>query len=330
MAGNWEGFYFDYDVDSDGSLSRAISADGTARKNYSLFGDAVSFNPTYSTNKYSLVFTAFTGVDHHQRSVTFCGALIVKEDYESFNWVFSHFLIAMLGKEPDYIITDQHPGIIKYVRLVFKTARHQFCMWNILNKVPSKFGVMRDDYHDFMRLLNDIMWDDDLEAEEFDGQWNSMVQKHGISDNDLFADTYDIRKHWVMAHCRDLKMGFVMRTTQRSESENSFFKRFEHKSGMLVEFWMNFESAMDQQRHTQKRLDNDNKHSSPKTSTPLDLEKFGAKVYTHTAFKTFQKEVLYSIDTCKAGGFEERGELEVTIVKHAQRGTNYDVNFNRG
>ncbi|XP_074265338.1 protein FAR-RED IMPAIRED RESPONSE 1-like [Silene latifolia] len=32
---------------------------------------------------------------------------------------------------------------------------------------------------------------------------------------------------WVMAHCRDLDMGGVMRTTQRSESENSFFKRFE-------------------------------------------------------------------------------------------------------
>ncbi|XP_074315091.1 protein FAR1-RELATED SEQUENCE 7-like [Silene latifolia] len=40
------GFYFDYDLDDDGSLR----------------------------------------VDHHKRSVTFCGALIAREDYESFNW----------------------------------------------------------------------------------------------------------------------------------------------------------------------------------------------------------------------------------------------------
>ncbi|XP_074298525.1 protein FAR1-RELATED SEQUENCE 5-like [Silene latifolia] len=58
------GFYFDYDLDDDGSLRRAIWADG---------------------------------VDHHKRSVTFCGALVAREDYESFNWVFSRFLQAMGG-----------------------------------------------------------------------------------------------------------------------------------------------------------------------------------------------------------------------------------------
>ncbi|XP_074288794.1 protein FAR1-RELATED SEQUENCE 5-like [Silene latifolia] len=68
------GFYFDYDVDDDGSLRRAIWADGTARDNYKIFGDAVSFDPTYSTNKYSMVFTPFTGVDHHKRSVAFSWA----------------------------------------------------------------------------------------------------------------------------------------------------------------------------------------------------------------------------------------------------------------
>ncbi|XP_074300727.1 protein FAR1-RELATED SEQUENCE 5-like [Silene latifolia] len=86
------GFYFDYDLDDDGSLHRAIWADGTARDNYKIFGDAMSFDPTYSTNKYSMVFTPFIGVDHHKRSVTFCGALIAREDYESFNLVFSWFL----------------------------------------------------------------------------------------------------------------------------------------------------------------------------------------------------------------------------------------------
>ncbi|XP_074303037.1 uncharacterized protein LOC141637459 [Silene latifolia] len=118
MAGNQEGLYYDYDVDSDGSLTRAIWTVGIARKNYSLFGDAVSFDPTYWTNKYSM------------------------------------------------------------------TARHRFYMWHILKKVPCKFSVTRDDYHDFMILLNEIMWDEDLEAEEFDAQWIFMVQKHGIGDND--------------------------------------------------------------------------------------------------------------------------------------------------
>ncbi|XP_074305689.1 protein FAR1-RELATED SEQUENCE 5-like [Silene latifolia] len=84
MAENRSGFYFDYEVDKDNSLRRAIWANRTARRNYSVFGDAVSYDPTYSTNKYDMTFTPFTGVDHRKRSVTFCWALIAYEDHESF------------------------------------------------------------------------------------------------------------------------------------------------------------------------------------------------------------------------------------------------------
>ncbi|XP_074290745.1 protein FAR1-RELATED SEQUENCE 5-like [Silene latifolia] len=112
------GFYFDYDLDHDGSLRRAIWADGTARDNYKIFGDAVSFDPTYSTNKYSMVFTPFTGVDHHKRSG------------------------------------------------------------------PSKFGVSRSDYNEFMCKIIDIIWDDELEAEEFDDIWEQIIEDHGVGVND--------------------------------------------------------------------------------------------------------------------------------------------------
>ncbi|XP_074285013.1 protein FAR1-RELATED SEQUENCE 5-like [Silene latifolia] len=74
MAQNRQVFYFDYEVDKDNRLRRTIWADRTARRNYSVFGDAVSYDPTYSTNKYDMIFTPFTGIDHHKRSVTFCGA----------------------------------------------------------------------------------------------------------------------------------------------------------------------------------------------------------------------------------------------------------------
>ncbi|XP_074277139.1 protein FAR1-RELATED SEQUENCE 9-like [Silene latifolia] len=131
-----------------------------------------------------------------------------------------------------------------------------------------------------------------------------------------------------MAHCRVLKMVSIMRTTQRSKRENSFFKRFEHKSGTLVEFWIRFKSTMDQQRHTQKQLDNNDNHSSAKTSTHLALESHAAKVYTYSAFYTFKEEAIYSIDTCRTGGFTERGELEVTTVKDSSRGTNFEVAYN--
>ncbi|XP_074314094.1 protein FAR1-RELATED SEQUENCE 5-like [Silene latifolia] len=40
-------------------------------KNYMLFGEVLSADATYGTNKYDMVFVPFTGVDHHKRCITF-------------------------------------------------------------------------------------------------------------------------------------------------------------------------------------------------------------------------------------------------------------------
>ncbi|XP_074267019.1 protein FAR-RED IMPAIRED RESPONSE 1-like [Silene latifolia] len=160
----------------------------------------------------------------------------------------------MGGKEPNYIITDQDPGILKAVPLVFKKARHRFCMWHIMKKVPTKYGVTREDYIVFIRKINTIIWDEDIEAAEFDARWEEIGEEHGLNNIDWFKEMFSKRNQWVMAHCRDLEMGA---------------------------------SAMDQQRRTHKKLDNEDKHTSPKMDTHLALEADGAKVYTHKVFKEF-------------------------------------------
>ncbi|KAK9706959.1 hypothetical protein RND81_07G163700 [Saponaria officinalis] len=292
LAETRDDFYFDYEVDVDNSLVRAVWADGTSRRNYSVFGDAVSFDPTYSTNKYSM---------------------------------------AIGGKKPHYIITDQDPGIIASVANVFKTARHRFCMWHIMNKVPVKYGSSAKDFQVFIRKLNAIVWDEDLEADEFDIRWGEIMEEHGVGpEHDWFEGVFKIRRQWVMAHCRDLKMGSVLRTTQRSESENNFFKKFENNSGSLVDFWMRFESAIDQQRHTRKKLDNDNRQSSPKLVTQLPIEIHGARVYTHELFADFQQELISSTSGLSARGFSEKDGVETTTLKDRFSGKVFEVKFNPG
>ncbi|WOH14715.1 hypothetical protein DCAR_0934237 [Daucus carota subsp. sativus] len=44
-------FFYEYDVDPAGNLTKLFWADSTARRNYELYGDAVSFDPTFNTNK---------------------------------------------------------------------------------------------------------------------------------------------------------------------------------------------------------------------------------------------------------------------------------------
>jgi hypothetical protein len=199
-----------------------------------------------------------------------------------------------------------------------------------MNKVPIKYEATKNDYPEFLKKLNAIVWDEELDPVEFDRKWAETMDDHGVGDGDWFADAYKIRGQWVMAHCRDLKMGGVMRTTQRSESENSFFKKFQNNHGTLVEFWMRFESAMDQQRYSQKKLDHDNRHSTPKTFSHMPIEVDGSKLYTHAVFEAFKEEVKCAMTTCSVSGFKLVNEVEVTTVKDALRDREVEVHYNAG
>ncbi|XP_074299566.1 protein FAR1-RELATED SEQUENCE 5-like [Silene latifolia] len=85
-------FYFAYDVDSQNRLTKFFWADATCIRNYSFFGDAVSFDPTYGTNKYDMAFTPFTGVNHHIKSVLFAGCLCYTRMTSPSNGPFKAFL----------------------------------------------------------------------------------------------------------------------------------------------------------------------------------------------------------------------------------------------
>ncbi|KAK9733985.1 hypothetical protein RND81_04G106000 [Saponaria officinalis] len=165
-----------------------------------------------------MVFTPFTGVDHHKRSIFFGASLLSNEDEESFKWTFENFMKAMSQKEPQYIITDQDPAIKNAVRSVFKKSRHRFCMWHIMGKVTDKVGssICRDT--DFLSRLNSIVWDSDLEPFEFEEKWTELMNDFEMADHSWFSAMFAIRKNWIPAYHRDLPMGCILRTTQSAHS----------------------------------------------------------------------------------------------------------------
>ncbi|XP_019158355.1 PREDICTED: protein FAR1-RELATED SEQUENCE 5-like [Ipomoea nil] len=68
-------------------LCRAFWAEPIAKENFSAFGEVVSFDATYGTNRYGMVLVPFTGVDNHKRGVTFAMGLISREDVDSYVWL---------------------------------------------------------------------------------------------------------------------------------------------------------------------------------------------------------------------------------------------------
>lgn len=48
------GYFFEYELDEEDHLCRAFWADPMGKKNYALYGDMVSFDTTYQTNRYCI------------------------------------------------------------------------------------------------------------------------------------------------------------------------------------------------------------------------------------------------------------------------------------
>ncbi|KAG6641364.1 hypothetical protein CIPAW_09G068500 [Carya illinoinensis] len=59
-----DGFVSNMDVD-DGRLRNVFWADARSRAAYEYFGDVVTFDTTYLTNRYGMPFAPFVGVNHH-------------------------------------------------------------------------------------------------------------------------------------------------------------------------------------------------------------------------------------------------------------------------
>ncbi|XP_074315208.1 protein FAR1-RELATED SEQUENCE 2-like [Silene latifolia] len=136
-------------------------------------------------------FAPFTGIDNHKKSITFGCVLLDHEDDDSFIWAFQQFLKAMGGKEPNYIINDQDAGIINAVPAVFKKARHRFCMWHIMKKVTDKVGSTICKETDFLSRLNNVVWSEYLEPEEFEENWAKVISEFSLEENKWLTDKFE-------------------------------------------------------------------------------------------------------------------------------------------
>ncbi|KAH6780601.1 hypothetical protein C2S52_011838 [Perilla frutescens var. hirtella] len=266
-------------------------ADPISRRNFSLFGDVVLFDATYRTNRYSMIFATFTGKDNHVKLVTFGAVLMSGEDAECYSWVL-----------PD--------------------TRHRLWMWHIMFKVPDKLLAHIRKNKTFRKRLNSIVWSDCKHITDFEVIWNEIMVEFGLTDDSWFKILYDIREDWVPAYFRDLPMSGLCRTTSISESVNSFYSKFLRSKSNLVEFLMNFDSALDSHRHARAYLDSVDESSMPQLKTPFAFEKHAATVYTMNKFYEVQKEIEDACYVCRVCNISENDSVVVLEVKDGFGATN--------
>ncbi|KAK1380234.1 hypothetical protein POM88_026978 [Heracleum sosnowskyi] len=301
-------FAYEYQTDSSGHLTRIFWVDARGRESYDLFGDVLSVDATYRTNKYSMVFVPFIGIDNHGKSITFAAALLDKEDTTNFAWLFEVFL-RIMGRPPKCIITDQCPAMRAVIPNIFpKSTIHRFCMWHIVRKFPSKLGTVFCAESPFMEKLKRFVWNDHVTPAEFEESWISTLKEFKLENNHWLSEIYEIRKSWIPAYFRDDPMAGLLRTTSRSESSNFFFNHFVQKGDTLCEFYMCYKSAIEKQRYTNKKLNHEDK-CMPKPVTIKPIEKDVASVYTRAIF--YKVDVILDTQnvTCSCKMFTRIGYL---------------------
>ncbi|KAK9049193.1 hypothetical protein SSX86_031840 [Deinandra increscens subsp. villosa] len=289
-------------------------ADDVSRCNYEVFGDVLSFDATYRTNLYRMIFVPFTGVDHHNKCVLFGAGMISDETIESYTWLLTTFLKAH-AKQPVLVLTDQDSSMKEAISSVFNESVHHLCMWHIMRKLPSKV------YHyilNYFLLLSGA-------HETFEERWHALLAECDLTDHEWLSQIYDIRAEWVPAYFRDVPMSCLMKTTSRSESSNAHFKVNSSLSNTLLQFLMCFDTALDWQRNNQRKMEFDTNTTTPEIHTPLPIERHAASVYTSSVFKKVQKEIEMSVFYCPVGDTRTVGDTKIYTVSHYNK---HFVSFN--
>ncbi|XP_041017868.1 protein FAR-RED IMPAIRED RESPONSE 1-like [Juglans microcarpa x Juglans regia] len=123
MQYNNSGFFALMDLDDDGRLRNVFWAEPRSRAAYQYFGDVVTFDTTYLTNRYGMPSAPFVGVNHHGQSILLGANLISSEDTETFVWLFKTWLQCMDGIAPKSIITNQDRAMKNAIAIVFPETR---------------------------------------------------------------------------------------------------------------------------------------------------------------------------------------------------------------
>ncbi|GKB27180.1 RNA-directed DNA polymerase, eukaryota [Tanacetum coccineum] len=269
-------FSFDYFIE-DAELYGLFWADEVTKCHYKEFGDVVSFDATYKTNKYRWFLCLFTAIGQSPRYVLLVVSGLLKKCNSGSLWMgYLEPFQESFVRPPNLVVTDQIGAMHLAVAAEFPESKHRLCMWHIMQKIPAK-----------------IVWNMFLlrawRSLRTDGQ---ALEEFNLVNHKWLSKMYRLRSSWVLAFFIDSPLCGLMRTTTRSESENSFFSYFTSSGSTPVEFMLCYESAMERQRHTQEKLDHQSFDSFPALLTPLPIEQHAAKVYTRILFIRVQKEIV--------------------------------------
>ncbi|KAL5827486.1 hypothetical protein ACOSQ3_019326 [Xanthoceras sorbifolium] len=164
-------FFYDYQLNKDGTLGNLFWADSMSHNDYRIFDDILCFNTTYKTNAYRMPLVIFVGT------------------IETYSWILKTFLLAMHGKYPTSIVTNGDKAMRKAIKVEMSGSIHCLCSWHFQRNAHTNLGDTG-----FTRAFSHCMVAFMTES-EFETKWHASIDKFGLHGNAWVTKMYAKHKH---------------------------------------------------------------------------------------------------------------------------------------
>uniref|UniRef100_A0A0A9T3X6 Protein FAR1-RELATED SEQUENCE n=1 Tax=Arundo donax TaxID=35708 RepID=A0A0A9T3X6_ARUDO len=285
-------FYYTHRKEEDNTVRSLFWTDATSRMNYALYGDFISFDTTYSTNKYNMPFAPIVGINGHGKNIVFGWALLEDQKSETFSWLLETFVEVMGGKKPGLIMTDQDAAMKKAISELFPSEVHRNCFWHVMRNARQHLGAFLEVRQGMEKEMDKLIYDSLTEV-EFEEGWATMIEKYKASGNSYLNQMYNTRKMWVPVFLKKVFCPFIW-TTGRSESTNSNFKDFVMRKDSIETFLQQYVIFQEEQESIENKDRFESNVLISKYSTMKPIERQAGDIYTRGIYGKFQKELLFS------------------------------------
>ncbi|XP_045089397.2 protein FAR1-RELATED SEQUENCE 5 isoform X1 [Aegilops tauschii subsp. strangulata] len=291
-------FQYHLQLDCEEHIANIFWVDAKMLLDYAHFGDVVTFDTTFGTNKEYRPFGIFLGLNQFRETTIFGAALMFDETRDSYIWLFETFLAAHNGRQPRTIYINQDAAMGGAIEKVFTESYHGLCTFHIMqNDVKHLTQVGVEDEEKEPHILTDFGacmygYEDKAAFEEAFDNMRLKVHKQTWLDS-----IYKVKEKWVECYMRDV-FSLGVRSTQLSESFNNALKNHLKSDFHILRFLMHFERTVEVKRTKELESEFNARKYIPriKMFTPMLVE--ASKVYTSIIFEAFQGEYERSMAAC--------------------------------
>lgn len=191
-------FYYAVQLDVEQMITNIFWADHEMIIDYALFGDSISFDTTFRTNKGYRPFGLFSGFNHFRMTSIFGATLLYDETSESFEWLFKTFLHAMSGKKPT---TIQDAAMAKAISIVMPDVFHGLCTFHLNQNALKHLGHLYHSGSKFPEELNTCIYGYEDEDELYKA-WDTLIKTYNLQDNMWIKRTWEIKEKWAHVYVK--------------------------------------------------------------------------------------------------------------------------------